>query len=118
MTLDATEMTLTDLNELLTLADYSEKQRELWQTHVRALKRYRPRPFGGHVTLFRTRGHALITSFDEHYGWGELVRGGVTMRIMPGGHGNILDEPHVAAVARAFDECVREIAAAEKGGGA
>lgn len=109
MAQDATEMAVADLDELLKLADYSARQRELWQQHVRLLKRYRPQPYGGTVTLFRTRGHALFTSFDEHYGWRDLVRGGVTMKIMPGGHGNILDEPHVRAVGMAFDESLREV---------
>ncbi len=103
---EQTQLDLTDLDELLNLADYSVKQRELWQHHVRLLMAYQPGTYGGQVTLFRTRGHALVTSFDEHYGWSELARGGISMRIMPGGHGNILDEPHVRAVARAFDTCV------------
>jgi thioesterase domain-containing protein len=112
---DATEMAVADLDELLNLADYSQQQRELWQSHIRALMAYRPKPYDGHVTLFRTRGHALFTSFDEHYGWGELVRGGITMEIMPGGHGNVLDEPHVRAVAKAFSQRVRESAVDRKG---
>ena len=106
---------LTDIDELLNLADYSVKQREVWHHHVRALIAYKPQPYDGHVTLFRTRGHALFTSFDEYYGWGELVRGGVTMKIMPGGHGNILDEPHVRSVAKAFDGCMRDLVAAKGG---
>jgi thioesterase domain-containing protein len=101
---DATEMAVADLDELLNLADYSKKQRELWQSHIRSLLAYRPKPYSGRVTLFRTRGHALFTSFDENYGWGELARGGIAMQIMPGGHGNVLDEPHVRAVARGFAE--------------
>lgn len=100
------QLDLTDLDELLNLADYSLKQRELWQHHVRLLLAYRPGTYGGTVTLFRTRGHAFVTSFDENYGWSDLARGGLTIRLMPGGHGNILDEPHVRAVARAFEACV------------
>jgi thioesterase domain-containing protein len=113
---DATEMAVADLDELLNLAAYSQRQRELWQSHIRALMAYRPKPYGGHVTLFRTRGHALFTSFDEHYGWSDLVRGGITMEIMPGGHGNVLDEPHVQAVARTFARLMRTHDAAAKGG--
>ncbi len=108
------QLALTDLDELLNLADYSVNQRELWQHHVRLLRAYRPASYGGRVTLFRTRGHALVTSFDEHYGWSELARGGLTMKILPGGHGNILDEPHVRAVAKAFAGCAA--AAANEGG--
>jgi amino acid adenylation domain-containing protein len=98
----------TDVDELVNLAAYGDKQRHLWQTHVRALRRYRPQPFPGGITLFRTRGHALLCSFDEKYGWGELARGGVTVKIMPGGHGNILDEPHVQSVAAALTRSLAE----------
>jgi thioesterase domain-containing protein len=113
---DATEMAMADLDELLNLAAYSQRQRELWQSHIRALRTYRPKPYAGHVTLFRTRGHALFTSFDEHYGWSDLVRGGITMEIMPGGHGNVLDEPHVRAVARGFGRLTRHDGSPTKGG--
>jgi thioesterase domain-containing protein len=115
---DATEMAVADIDELLNLADYSKLQREVWQSHVRSLMAYKPKPYPGQVALFRTRGHALFTSFDAYYGWSELVRGGITMAIMPGGHGNVLDEPHVGAVAKAFDALMRERMPAAKGGGA
>jgi thioesterase domain-containing protein len=108
------DLALTDLDELLRLSDYSAKQRELWQSHVRMLMAYRPKSYRGAVTLFRTRGHGLFTSFDEHYGWGNLVLGGVKTQIMPGGHGNILDEPYVRVVAKAFAGCMRELMPAER----
>jgi amino acid adenylation domain-containing protein len=111
---DATEMAVADLDELLSLADYSKQQRGLWQSHVRSLMAYRPGPYSGRVTLFRTRGHALFTSFDPLYGWGELVSGGITMEIVPGGHGNVLAEPYAAAVAKAFARRVTNLAPAVK----
>ncbi|MEO5960495.1 MAG: amino acid adenylation domain-containing protein [Opitutaceae bacterium] len=112
------ELAMTDVDEMVNLAAYSEEQRRLWQTHVQALKNYRPQPYAGSVTLFRTRGHALLSSFDEHYGWGDLVRGGIALKVMPGGHGSILDEPHVRAVAREFTRCVSELPGASKEAGA
>jgi thioesterase domain-containing protein/acyl carrier protein len=115
MAQDATERAVADLNELLTMADYTAQQRDLWQTHVRSLRAYQPQPYNGHITLFRTHGHGLFTSFDDYYGWGDLVRGGLTVRVLPGGHGNILDEPHVRAVAKAFEECVSRSMAAKGG---
>jgi thioesterase domain-containing protein len=62
------------------------------------------------VTLFRTGGHPLLSSFDDQFGWGELAQGGVEVRLMPGGHGNILDEPHVRAVAQSLQSCLRNFA--------
>jgi thioesterase domain-containing protein len=76
---------------------------------------YKPRPYAGHITVFRTRGHALFTSFDRHYGWRELARGGITIEIMPGGHGNVLDEPHVRTVAKALNARIGATAPLTKG---
>lgn len=102
------EFAVTDVDEMVNLAAYSEEQRRLWQAHVQALKNFRPQPYAGHVTLFRTRGHALLCSFDSHYGWGELARGGVSLQVMPGGHGSILDEPHARSVAHALAKCLQD----------
>ncbi|MES2695948.1 MAG: hypothetical protein V4773_20920, partial [Verrucomicrobiota bacterium] len=96
------DIAINDVNDLPAADDYSDQQRELWKTHVRALVNYHPKPFEGRLTLFRTGGHPLFCSFDEQYGWGSLARGGVDVNLMPGGHGNILDEPHVRSVASAF----------------
>lgn len=100
---DAAALGIIDLDEMVNLDAYSEEQRRLWQTHVNALPRYQPKPYGGRVTLLRTCGHPLWCSFDDHYGWGPLAGGGVTVLVVPGGHGNILDEPQVQKVARALE---------------
>ncbi len=100
------DLAVTDVDEMVNVAAYSEDQRKLWQTHVRALKNYRPQSYAGEIALFRTRGHPLLCSFDELSGWSELARGGITLRIMPGGHGSILDEPYVQKVAREFQRCL------------
>lgn len=102
----ASDLAVTDIDELLNLADYTDRQRELWQTHVRALFAYQPSPYAGRVTLFRTGGHPIISSFNEQYGWGDLARE-VEVKLMPGGHGNVLDEPHVRSVAQSIQGCLR-----------
>jgi hypothetical protein len=86
-------------SDLVDLSAIPEDQRPTWSAHVRALARYRTRPYGGRVTLFRTRGHPLFCSFDPAYGWRELARGGVIVRRVPGAHESILEEPHVRALA-------------------
>lgn len=102
------DIAINDINDLPAADDYSEQQRELWKTHVRALINYHPAPLQGRLTLFRTHGHPLFCSFDEQFGWGPLALAGVEVKLLPGGHGNILDEPHVRAVARAFDTSLAE----------
>jgi thioesterase domain-containing protein len=105
------EFCVGDVNDLPVAEEYSDQQRELWQLHVRSLLKYHPKPYGGRATLFRTRGHSVISSFDEQFGWGELVPNGVDVKYMPGGHGNILDEPHVGSVATAFRACLPNVPA-------
>ncbi|HEV8693517.1 MAG TPA: alpha/beta fold hydrolase, partial [Lysobacter sp.] len=91
----------SDVNaeEVVDLSNLSVEERRLWDAHIRALYKHRPQPYGGHVTLFRSRGHQLWCSFDRTYGWGEFARGGVTVKMVPGAHEKILEEEHAQALA-------------------
>ncbi|MDB6033840.1 MAG: amino acid adenylation protein [Verrucomicrobiales bacterium] len=88
------------IDEFIDLSQYTEDQRKLWGIHVRALAKYKPKPFGGRVTLFRSPVHLLFCSFDPEYGWGDLALGGVDVRIIPGVHETIMEEPNVRVLAR------------------
>jgi amino acid adenylation domain-containing protein len=89
--------------------DLPAEARPLWKVHLRALITYRPQPYGGRVTLFRSRCHPPLCSFDPQYGWGEFAGGGVMVKIVPGNHESILNERHARAVAEAMRECLREV---------
>jgi thioesterase domain-containing protein len=39
-------------------------------------------------------------------GWDQLALGGVEVRLVPGAHYNILEQPHVAALAAQLRECL------------
>jgi thioesterase domain-containing protein len=65
---------------------------------------YRPRPYPGHLTYFRTAGS------DDAQGrspglefWGGLA-GGVTAHRVAGSHGTILQRPYVGELARVILE--------------
>jgi thioesterase domain-containing protein len=90
----------------LDLSAYSEDRRRLWNIHVRASMNYRPRSYRSHVTVFRTRFHPFFCSFDPTYGWTEFAPGRVTVRLVPGAHESILDEPHVQTVAAELKACL------------
>ncbi len=77
------------------LSQYSEAERRVWEVHIQALLRYRPPVSGLPVTLFRSPLHLLYSSFAMDYGWSEFARGGVTVRVIPGAHDNIMEEPRV-----------------------
>ena len=85
---------------------YPEEQRKLWEIHIRALINYIPKPYLGSVTLFRSKAHPLLCSFDAKYGWGDLVRGGVHVKVVSGPHDSILEEPYVQSLAEELKRCL------------
>jgi thioesterase domain-containing protein len=82
------------------LAAQPEDRRQLWGAHVRALIAHQTKPYAGQITLFRTRGHPLVCSFDDELGWREFAGGGVAVKMIPGAHESALDEPHVRTLAK------------------
>jgi hypothetical protein len=52
--------------------------------------------------LFKSLNHGQ----GVHYGWGELVRGGVEDHYVPGSHRGILQEPNVAILAVQVQGCI------------
>ncbi|HEY3861976.1 MAG TPA: amino acid adenylation domain-containing protein [Verrucomicrobiae bacterium] len=89
-----------DLEEVIDPSYFPEQELKLWQIHLRALANYAPQPSSAHVTLFRTRGHPLFSSFAEDLRWGGLAAGGVTVKLIPGSHENIFMEPNAKSVAQ------------------
>ncbi|WP_160164449.1 non-ribosomal peptide synthetase [Pedosphaera parvula] len=83
------------IDDLLDLSQYTEQQQKLWQSHFRSLVNYRPPVYPGHVTLLRSPVHLLRCSFAPDYGWSEFSQKGVTVKIIPGAHETIIQEPHV-----------------------
>jgi thioesterase domain-containing protein/acyl carrier protein len=84
-----------EADNLIDLSSLPEQQRELWQSHIRALMRFHPQPYSGRVHLFRSPGHPLWCSFEPDYGWGDLARQGVAITVVHGAHEKILEEPWV-----------------------
>ncbi len=95
-------------DELIDLSDYPEDQRRVWATHLRALFQHHPRRYSGEVTLFRNPVHLLYSSFDATYGWGELADGGVRVKMIPGAHETIMEEPGVGKLAAAVRSCLAD----------
>jgi amino acid adenylation domain-containing protein len=96
-----------DINDYLDLSQYTEEQRKVWATHARALVNYFPGDYPGNLTLFRSPVHLMFCSFERDYGWGDHVQGKVTVRIIPGMHETIIEEPNVARLASEVESCLR-----------
>ena len=72
--------------------------RTLIACHMRALRAYRPERYEGRLSLFRVRRLSLLRAHDPTMGWGQLA-GGVELHFLSGSHHNILEAPHVQALA-------------------
>jgi amino acid adenylation domain-containing protein/FkbH-like protein len=97
-----------DLEEVIDPAHFPEHELKLWEIHLRALASHVQRPYSGHVTVFRTKGHPLFSSFARDLCWGALAMGGVTVKLIPGSHENIFMEPNVKSLALALNAALSE----------
>jgi FkbH-like protein len=101
-----------DVREYIETTYFPEEELRLWKVHLEAGETYQPRPYGGRVTLLRTRGQPILCSFDPEYGWGELARGGVETRIIRGAHEGIFVEPDIRSLAAEMAACIRQAGSA------
>jgi thioesterase domain-containing protein len=87
----------------------TERTRQLLPSHFQALMRYNPGAYEGRLTLFRARTRPLIHTPRHDMGWGEVVKGGVDVEVVAGGHSTMLAEPHVRELAAALRRKLEEI---------
>jgi amino acid adenylation domain-containing protein/FkbH-like protein len=91
-----------DLEEFIDITHVSDRETRLWTNHLGLLVRHTSKPYGGPLTLFRTRSHPLICSFEDDFGWGKLAPQ-VTVKNVPGSHEGIFLEPHVRSLAKELE---------------
>ncbi|MFZ0581538.1 MAG: thioesterase domain-containing protein, partial [Candidatus Acidiferrales bacterium] len=71
-----------------------------------AAREYRPRPYPGHVLLFRSAIQSVGPYHDAKQGWGHLVGDALEICQMPGDHGDMFREPHVQLLAKELDRAL------------
>jgi amino acid adenylation domain-containing protein len=104
-----------DVEAMVDISNYSEFERRVWTSHVKALMSHQPQPYSGPVTLFRSPGHCVVSSYDDRFGWGDYVTGTLRVVVVPGAHESVLEEPHVATLARELAASLQEVRA-DRGG--
>jgi thioesterase domain-containing protein len=88
------------------LSEFPEQHREVAQAQHRAYMDYKPRTYPGRLTLFRARMQPFFSSHDPAMGWRQLAAGGLEIRVVPGNHLGMLQEPHVKALAEQLRACL------------
>ncbi len=84
----------------------------LWDTHLRALSAYRPQVYPGAATLFR----AAVSDPANDYGvadmgWSEYLGAGLEIKIVPGTHDSLVQEPNVSRLGSELRACIDRAAA-------
>ncbi|HEY4458904.1 MAG TPA: amino acid adenylation domain-containing protein [Pseudonocardiaceae bacterium] len=78
---------------------------DIARAHTRAALAYQPRPYGGAGLLLRcadpkdTADSEGTGASAPNWGWGDLLRGGLDIRVVPGTHITMLDPPHLDVLA-------------------
>ena len=63
------------------------------------------------ITVFRVKEQPYWRIRDEHLGWRDRTTQGVQVHLVPGDHLTFLRDPHVKALGRALDSCLRRATA-------
>ncbi|NOK11829.1 non-ribosomal peptide synthetase, partial [Corallococcus exercitus] len=69
---------------------------QVFRANLFAQEKYVPRPYDG-TALLLSAGEAPAT-LPRHRGWEPLVRGGLEVHTVPGGHHALMQDPHLAPV--------------------
>ena len=96
------------IQELGDFFQFSEQHRKVARAQYWALKEYTPRMYPGRLTLFRARMQPFFSSHAPDKGWGRLAAGGLDIRIVPGNHLGMLQEPHVKTLAENLKACLEK----------
>lgn len=85
-----------------------------------AQSRYRPPPWDGRATLFRARELGSMSLWsavkdDEQHGWARYLVKGVDVKLCPGDHNSMCEEPNVRILAATLREALRTATPAEPG---
>ncbi|MFI5407138.1 MAG: hypothetical protein ACHQ1D_11595, partial [Nitrososphaerales archaeon] len=84
------------------------KLNALAEMHDRAIRNYKPRPYYGHVAIFRASKQPLGIYPDPALGWSELIKGKLELHEFPGHHLNTFIEPSVKDLAQKLKDCIEE----------
>jgi thioesterase domain-containing protein len=94
------------IKEMGDLFQFSKQHRKVARAQYQALRQYKPRVYPDRLTLFRARMQPFFSSHAPDKGWGKLAAGGLDIRIVPGNHLGMLQEPHVQVLAEQLRACL------------
>lgn len=96
-----------DVREDMDIGYLPDHVQQTYEANFGAFLAYRPKPYEGHVTLFRARAQPLNGPHGRDLGWGTVARS-VTVIDVPGSHSGLMTHPDVLDLARALRRALAE----------
>ena len=90
-------------------SELSVHRQQLITLNYQAMKKYVPKPYAGHVSLFRASSRPLLNTFDPEAGWQELAPGRVKVFDVPSSHEGMFKMPHVKELAQKLKACLDDV---------
>jgi amino acid adenylation domain-containing protein len=78
----------------------------LHDIHTRAYLEYHPSPYNGKVVIFRASRQPRGIQPDPRLGWGDLIKGELDLREIPGHYIDIFVEPSVRYLGEQLGDCL------------
>jgi thioesterase domain-containing protein len=75
---------------------------------------YKPKVFSGRLLLFRANERPEKLNDDRTLGWSDVVRGGVKVHDIPGGHISMMRTPNVSHLAEQLEKYLVGVPASDK----
>jgi acyl-CoA synthetase (AMP-forming)/AMP-acid ligase II/thioesterase domain-containing protein/acyl carrier protein len=88
--------------------EYHRRYQSFIRRFNSAIKRYKPQPYPGRITLFRALQQPLLGSYDPTMGWGNVAAAGLTIVVVPGDHIDMIAEPHVRVLGAKLRGCLEQ----------
>jgi amino acid adenylation domain-containing protein len=83
-----------------------DQQRRVITSFCQALVHYAPPMYSGRITLLRAELRGSEGGHHGDMGWAKLAAGGVDVRVVPGGHLFVIQEPYAGGLAQELRSCL------------
>jgi amino acid adenylation domain-containing protein len=88
------------LADIIDIKQLPEIHRKVDAALYEAWVNYEPRAYPGRLMLFRTQAQPIFSGFGKDKGWNRLTAEGVEVKIVPGNHNSMYEEPNALPLAR------------------
>ncbi len=80
--------------------------RKIAVAHHRAILSYQPKPYAGRIVQLLCSDAPNRVYEDRRLAWSALVSGGFELRVVPGNHLTMVEEPNASILARELQACL------------